>query len=447
MGSEVVDQAIVRWRELLAADPVASDPDGLSERLDAHGLIEEGRPLCRVLRPRFVTAERHREEQTMAELVVAALRKALATVESGAIPDELTGGMRDFCRQVRELDPRPEAATPLFLRLDASLARTRLHVMELNSDMPAGEAHNDSVADLFDGLAVTEEFGREFGGRMLRMLPAFDRVVDGALSGAPAGSVIAWVIWDDTPSRIDVLATIAEHLERRGRTVHFVDPRRLETGARGTSLDGAHVGLVIRTCFTPELLDRPDDAAPLLEAARAGTPVINPLGTGPLGRKALLALVTDPGLDLGLSAAERRAVDRHVPWTRLLREGRSTGPHGESIDLMPWVHEHRARLVLKPVHGFAARGVVLGWRVSAAEWEDAIRVGLDGDVVQERVHLQREPYPILGEPGEEAEFFEDTDPFLFDAEASGVLARLSPSEITNVTAGGGVTATMVLGGA
>jgi uncharacterized circularly permuted ATP-grasp superfamily protein len=107
---------------------------------------------------------------------------------------------------------------------------------------------------------------------------------------------------------------------------------------------------------------------------------------------------------------------------------------------------HRERLVIKPAHGLGGQGVVLGGRTGAGEWEEAVRAGLGRDVVQARIHLQRERYPLAARGLPLVDLFEDTDPFVFGSETGGMLTRLSGSEITNVAAGGGVTATLVLGG-
>lgn len=446
--TEPADAAAIRWRELLGHDPVANDGERLEERLKAVGLLEGGRPICRVLRPRLVTRERFQTERHVAASVVRALAGVLAAVRDGAVSEAVTGGLTDWCRRVHELDPRPEAGVPAFLRLDASLARTQLHVLELNADMPAGEAHNDSVVDLFQGLPTTKTMLAENRGRLVRLLPDFRRIVERAAAPAGRRAVVAWVIWSDMPERKQIVATMASHLEQHGRRVIFADPRELDVGEERTELAGHHVGAILRTCSTPEILSRPDDAAPLLAAARsAHTPVLNPLGTEPLAYKTLLAAATDPMVEAGLSASEKRTVARHVPWTRVLRETTTPDPAGAPVDLLAWVREHRANLVVKPAHGLAGTGVVLGWRATDAEWDAAIEQGLGRDIVQRRVHLQRDRYPVIDRELEEETFYEDTDPFLFDSAPGGTLTRLSSTEITNVTAGGGVTATMVLGGA
>ena len=164
-----------------------------------------------------------------------------------------------------------------------------------------------------------------------------------------------------------------------------------------------------------------------------------------LGHKALLAAVSDPEVARGLPPRERRAVAEHVPWTRVLADGPASTPDGPAPDLVAWVLRNRARLVIKPAHGFGGRGVVLGWRAGDAAWEEAVAEGVGRDVVQSRVHLQRERYPVVAPGLPLEEFYEDTDPFVFDGETGGMLTRLSGSEVTNVGAGGGVTATLVTG--
>jgi ERCC4-type nuclease len=39
---------------------------------------------------------------------------------------------------------------------------------------------------------------------------------------------------------------------------------------------------------------------------------------------------------------------------------KTEGPDGETIDLVPWAHENRSRLVLKPNDELGGRGVVIG---------------------------------------------------------------------------------------
>ena len=112
---------------------------------------------------------------------------------------------------------------------------------------------------------------------------------------------------------------------------------------------------------------------------------------------------------------------------------------------MEEVRRHRRHLVLKPSHDFGGHGVHLGWRTDDAAWDAAIAEAIEADyIVQHRVELHREEYPTLDGAGARATYYEDTDPFVFDGTAAGMLTRLSPDEITNVHASGGVVASFVV---
>jgi uncharacterized circularly permuted ATP-grasp superfamily protein len=60
-------------------------------------------------------------------------------------------------------------------------------------------------------------------------------------------------------------------------------------------------------------------------------------------------------------------------WTRLVRETGTEGPSGKIVDLVPWALAHRASLVLKPNLLCGGEGVTLGPRLSAKQWERAVR--------------------------------------------------------------------------
>ncbi|MEM7147390.1 MAG: hypothetical protein AAF591_19905 [Verrucomicrobiota bacterium] len=442
-----IDQAISSWNKLLADDPIAQSHDALTHELQKAGLLPDDRALCKVLRPRFVTASRHREEQLLARGLVSIHEKMLAGIESGDIPDTNLGGLREWIRRVRALDPRPESSKAAWLRLDASLARTQLHALELNGDAPSGEGHNDAVIAFLMAIPATERFLQQNGGTFLELLPGFERqIVKRAreITGVENPSV-AWACWNDTPDRRKLVAALTSHLTSRGFPVVYADPSEFEVNDSATRLNGTRIHVILRACLTPELLERQEAASALIQAARSNhTVVLNPLGTEPLGHKALFAAISDPALTRQLSSSERKLIARHIPWTRLLVEQNTASPQGKEIDLLPWVIENRSHLVVKPMDGHSGEGVVLGWHTEPDRWEETVQTNLGRSVVQSRVRLHSERYPVIDDGLAEHEFYEDTDPFLFEGEPAGVLTRLSASEITNVSAGGGVAATLVL---
>ena len=103
-------------------------------------------------------------------------------------------------------------------------------------------------------------------------------------------------------------------------------------------------------------------------------------------------------------------------------------------------------LVLKPAHGYGGRSVFVGDQTQAGEWESAVRAGLGEPwVVQERVEIPEEPFPVLKE-GVLA--FEprkvNTNPFYVRGAEAGAVTRASRSAVINVSAGGGSVPTFVV---
>lgn len=92
--------------------------------------------------------------------------------------------------------------------------------------------------------------------------------------------------------------------------------------------------------------------------------------------------------------------------------------------------------------------MVLGWTVDAHEWEQALLAALTASyVVQERVPVPRQPFPVLLDNVHYLDLAVDHDPYLFWGQARGALTRLSSSALLNVTAGeGSVVPTYVVEG-
>jgi uncharacterized circularly permuted ATP-grasp superfamily protein len=131
-----------------------------------------------------------------------------------------------------------------------------------------------------------------------------------------------------------------------------------------------------------------------------------------------------------------------------VREGR-TEKDGASIDLLDFVAAHPDRLVLKPNDDYGGHGIYIGWSKDGLPWEEAIRLALaDGDyLVQERVRTARETFPALREDGSVVfeEQLVDLDPLLFNGKVGSAFTRLSSTELANVSSGGGMVPTFIIG--
>jgi uncharacterized circularly permuted ATP-grasp superfamily protein len=201
-----------------------------------------------------------------------------------------------------------------------------------------------------------------------------------------------------------------------------------------------HVTVIYKRVLISELLERGGLEHPVVRAVRDGAVcMVNPFRCKPLYKKASFAVLTDERNAHLFNEQEQQAIAAHLPWTRIVEE-RKTQHRQQTIDLVPFIAEHRENLVLKPNDDYGGKGVVLGWTVDQAAWEQAIQTALRGPyVVQERINLPSEPYPSLIDGQVQViDRLLDTDPYVSHGlHMDGCLTRISTAALLNVTAGGG----------
>ena len=179
---------------------------------------------------------------------------------------------------------------------------------------------------------------------------------------------------------------------------------------------------------------------PVIQAVRDGNVcMVNPFRCKLLHKKASLAVLSDEANAALFTANERRAIERHIPWTRRVTE-RRTIYQGREIDLLPFLSRNKDSFVLKPNDEYGGKGIVLGWEADQSHWEAALQAAREEPyIVHQRVPLPKEAYPSLVEG--QVQVYDrliDTNPYIWDGEyVSGCLTRLSTVELLNVTAGGG----------
>ena len=177
--------------------------------------------------------------------------------------------------------------------------------------------------------------------------------------------------------------------------------------------------------------------------------MVNSFRSKMIHKKALFAVLTDERYARLFTAGEREAVRRHVPWTRKVREGK-TEKDGAEIDLLDFVSReqrppraeaerrlrrarHLHRLEQRPdrVGGGAARSrsptATISCRsASRPRARPSRRSQDDGTVVF-------------------AEQLVDLDPLLFNGKVGSAFTRLSSTELANVSSGGGMVPTFIIG--
>jgi glutathionylspermidine synthase len=435
-------EAIQRYHELLTDEIAADSQEQLDDQLRRRGLFFGERPLCTVLRPRFLTPEQYTFLRQRSAVLLPAFDKLYRAALSD---DALRAQFRllDWEQQLFADDPGFAEPSPVS-RLDAFFVPERggLRFTEYNAETPAAAAYTDVLAEVFFGLPIMRSFLREFE---VRPQPSRHQVLHALLhawrqwSGRRDRPNIAILDWREVPTFSEFVIT-AEYCRAQGFECVIADPREVEyTNGRLVAGD-MPVDVIYKRVLISELVERGGLDHPVVRAVRArAVCMVNPFRCKLLHKKASLAALSDERNAHLFTADERAAIDAHIPWTRVVEE-RGTTAHGESIDLVPWIVERQHDLVLKPNDEYGGTGIVLGWNVDRAAWEAAVAGALaEPFVVQARVPLPTEPYPSFSNGALHfADRIVDTAPFVFyGAFMDGCLTRLSTDPLVNVTAGGG----------
>ncbi len=436
--------AIQIYHDLLTEDLAAASQAQLDDQLARRGLYFGQRPLCTVLRPRFLTEEQRRGIERRIRPILSAFARAYhAALADPAFREQF--GLAEWEEALVQHDPGYPEPSPTS-RLDAFFAPETgdLHVIEYNAEVPAATAYQDVLMEVFYGLPVMREFMR---GYAVRPLPARHGVLHVLLSafeawaGRREAPRIAILDWREVPTYSEFVL-LRDYFRAQGLECVIADPRELEYRDGRLIAGNVHVTLVYKRVLISELIDRGGLDQPVVRAVLDGAAcMVNPFRCKLLHKKASLAVLSDErNADL-FTPEERAAIAAHIPWTRRIEE-RHTVYRGQEVDLIPFVAEHRERFVLKPNDEYGGKGVLLGWQADQDEWERALAAALDAPhVVQEQVPLPREPYPSLVDGRVELiDRLVDTDPFVCYGEyMEGCLTRISTESLLNVTAGGGST--------
>jgi hypothetical protein len=444
-----VDDAVERYHEILSAyvDKGGEDHVALLDRMVERGAVFAGRPLCTFLRPHFLL----RKQYDLIVGTVQQFRGAVVKAKDAILADPalldlmaLSDGERGLLKYSPEFK-----SFGVVTRLDTMLDGDTLDLVELNAEGAFGGGYADRLTDLFEGFQPMREWSRErrvtplYGGAALvgAVLDAWHEF------GGLRVPRLAIIDWKEVATRAE-FDLICERFQRHGIPARFVDPRDLEYRDGELVAGGEGIDLIYRRALTGELLAREDEVRPLFDAYKArAVCVVNSFRAKILDKKMLFALLYEPRVMKLYTPEEEAVIRTHVPWTRRVAEGETTGPDGATVDLLPWAATHRTGLVLKPNDETGGRGVVLGANVEPSVWERALKIALvDPSILQRRVTVRAAMFPEVGAAGElfYSRRYIELDPYLFRGEVRGVLTRLSATTQCNVHAGAGTVPTFVL---
>ena len=414
----------------------------------AGGLLHGDRPICPFLRPYLLPRSRYDEIAGAARTLATAFERM---VESALGDDRLVDALGATEREARyaRIDPG-YAALCVSSRLDTFLTEDGFQFLEYNAESPAGLGDQRILERVLSNVPAVRELFEM--GDIWRPQP--DRRVLGALvaayhewGGERERPRIAIVDWTGVPTEAE-FHILARYFESQGYPTVIADPGELRYDGSSLEVGGEAVDVVYKRVIIHELLERADDSHPLLRAYADGRVCLaNSFRAKLAHKKASLAVLGDPEHARLFTDEQRDVIRRHIPWTRVVREG-PVELDGREWTMRELLGAERERLVLKPNDDYGGHDVAVGHATTPEDWSAAIDLAFAGSyVVQECVPMHREPIPLFEDGRAEVrEMTVDFDPFLFHNEVEGGLVRMSSTALSNVSSGGGETALVVVEG-
>ena len=354
-------------------------------------------------RPVFLEAQ----ELRGLERDLSLLRSALSTLPQRLYDGELMAfgravGMTEFqaaCVK-RSEGPSPRALTHM-AGADIYKDATGFRLLESNLGSPVG---GFECVDICEALLAIPEMA-DFLAKEGLVYPDTTEAMLATLrseTGYPAGTDPAVALVGMSGSFPAMEAVMSHHAARwadRGLRTTIGHLGELARSHGRLRLRGEPIDVLYRLFTIDDVLTHASDGLlePVLSAAECGEVVIfTPLSAELYGSKAALAMLSEPGGQIGLTPEEQGACGRLLPWTRRLHAGETSLEDGSRVNLVEYVLEHQDDLVLKPSLSYGGNGVAVGASpdITPAMWRDRVAQAVNSSyIVQRLVRPEPELFP------------------------------------------------------
>jgi len=433
------------WHKLLKQELGKSPKftEEFYEQLRAAKLTFGNRVHCPFLRPFFLSPEDEQRVRVVAEKMAEfGERVANAALEDAALLRQLHLRAEEL-RLIRMGKAHGFASTTS--RLDSFLLPEELKFAEYNGESPAGSGYTETLTEVFRKMPVMEKFAKSYE---VHSYPLSAKLLDAL--------VMAYLDWGGTSKKPQMLITdwrevptwsefeiLQGRFEKMGVPVELAEPNELVFDGKTLTANGKKIDLVYRRVLINDIVARPAECKALVDAVAANAVCMaNHFRCKIPHVKAFFAVLTDERHDGLFSFGEREVIRKHVPWTRVVADVR-TSHYGTAIELLDFVRRQRENVVLKQSDEYGGSGVTLGWETNEAEWDAVIEKAVATTqgcwIVQERIPIRREVFPWVQGDGkvDYRDMLVDFAPYLFRGKLCGFLTRLSATGLANVTSGGG----------
>jgi hypothetical protein len=445
--SENLRAAVKKLDEDICQDSLINSKEFLESVRAAQksGILHDERPICSFLRPHFLAGSHYEKIVRAAEVLSQAFeRMALAALDEPKILAEL--GLTEKEERMARIDPGyPRLCVSS--RLDAFWNGDDFKFLEYNAESPAGIADQMQMELAVELVPQVQQFLAENPHRkpqpheqmLTALLQAYREF--GGTKEKPGIAIVDWR-GVSTESEFFVLK---DYFESMGYPTEIADPRELEYDGEILRSGNFEIDIFYKRIIIHEFLESFDETHPLTRAYQDGKICMaNSFRCKLAHKKAGFAVLSDERYSGLFDAQQLEMIRQHIPWTRHLRDSRTTF-EGREVELLEFLRRNRERFLIKPNDDYGGKGITLGWETTESEWERAINDALQHEfIAQERVSVGRTSIPALTHEVTMQELLVDFDPFVFHGKVEGGLVRLSSQSLVNVTQGGGETALVIL---
>jgi hypothetical protein len=448
-----LDEAISRYHRILESEPYRDLRwvKNLQEEMEARQLSAGGRLLCPFLRPNFVTQKQYDNLVKTGEALISAvdrmLRLALAS-------PQLLSRMQLFPaeKMLAAIDPGYEMSE-VSAQLDLQIQNGSLHVLQYNADALSGAAWSEGLSDLFYDCPPVKEFRRRYtltriGGKkpFLQALLKAYKMFAASLGEAKSAPNIAILEFRDPTGRSEY-EIYRDYFRAEGFSTEIVSPDQLEYRSGVLRAGTFDIDLIYRRISAQEFLLRFSLNHPLVQAYRdRRVCIVNSFRSELSHKKAMFALLTDEALTARFPINERKAIREHVPWTRVVKAGKTTFRDETIEDLIEYIKQNREKLVLRPNDEYTDLHSYIGYEHDEGSWARAVREAQRSPyVVQERVKPARTVFPMMSFGHLEfKEMQVDVQPQAFLGKVAGCSSYVSASGAGGYSLAAGITPTFII---
>jgi uncharacterized circularly permuted ATP-grasp superfamily protein len=447
-----LDEAIARYHRILESEPYRDLRwvKNLQEQMEARQLSAGGRLLCPFLRPNFVTQKQYDNLVKTGEALISAVDRMLKLALASP---QLLSRMQLFPaeKMLAAIDPGYEMSE-VSAQLDLQIQNGSLHVLQYNADALSGAAYAEGLSDLFYDCPPVKEFRHRYNlTRVGGKKPFLDALLKayGMFSAAAPGKRpnpnIAILEFRSITGRSEY-EIFRDYFREQGFQTELVSPDQLEYKNGVLKAGAFEVDLIYRRVSAQEFLMRFTLNHPLVQAYRDHKVcIVNSFRSELSHKKAMFALLTDDALTAKFPQNERKAITEHVPWTRVVKAGK-TQYREETVDLLDFIRDNREKLVLRPNDEYSDLHSFIGYEHDEGSWARALREAQRSPyVVQERVPPVRTVFPLMSFGHLEfKEMHVDVQPQAFLGKVAGCSSYVSASGAGTYSPAAGIAPTFII---